>query len=68
MIADSAVLLPRKAPGKPSVPTPPACTMPGLLAIELKGHGATRIELTDPIDREALAAALDCLKHSREAP
>jgi len=69
MIADSAVLLPRKAPGKPSVPTQPACTRPGLLAIELKGDGATRIELTGPIDREALAAVLDCLtlKHPRAA-
>lgn len=82
MIADSAVLLPRKAADKPletassatqslaSVPTQQDCTRHGLLAIELKGGSAARIELTGPIDREALAAVLDCLtlKHARAAP
>lgn len=70
MIAESAVPLPHKAAAKPSVPIKPACTRPGLLAIELKGDGVTRIELTGPIDREALAAVLDCLtlKRSRAAP
>ena len=82
LIADSAVPLPRKVSGKPlkkgsvaiqglaSVPTQQDCTRPSLLAIELKGDGATRIELTGPIDREALAVVLDCLtvKRSRAAP
>ena len=82
MIADIALLLPRKAAGKPSgtassatqglasVPTQQDCTRPSLLAIELKGDGATRIELTGLIDREALAVVLDCLtlKQSRAAP